>query len=153
YFIEALTDRMAQLAYEYFLKIDELGGMVEAVKQGYPQREIADAAFQLQQEIESGRRIVVGVNAYTKDDAELTPILRIDPALEKKQIDRLNAVRARRDISAVEAALASIRQAARHPGENLMPRLIDAARARVSEGEIVGALQAVWGDYREAPAF
>jgi methylmalonyl-CoA mutase N-terminal domain/subunit len=153
YFVEALTDRIERQAYDYFDKIDQLGGMVEAVKQGYPQREIADAAFALQREIESGRRIVVGVNAYTDGDGEQTPILRIDPSLERKQIDRLNAVRARRDINAVEAALGRIRQAARHEHENLMPHLLEAARARVSEGEIVQALQAVWGSYRESPFF
>src|SRR5205807_1683557 len=82
YFIEALTDRMEEEAYQYFRKIDELGGMVEAVKRGFPQREIADAAFQYQQEVEAGLRKVVGVNAYTEGDDSRTPILRIDPALE-----------------------------------------------------------------------
>src|SRR3984893_4948626 len=87
YFVETLTDRLEELAYEYFAKIDELGGMVQAVKDGYPQREIADAAFELQQEIESGRRIVVGVNAFTEGDDSQTPTLRVDPALEGKQVE------------------------------------------------------------------
>jgi methylmalonyl-CoA mutase N-terminal domain/subunit len=152
-FVEALTDRMEQQAHAYFQKIDQLGGMVEAVKQQYPQREIADAAFHLQREIESGRRIVVGVNAVSESDEYQTPILHISPALEKKQIDRLNSVRSRRNAAAVEAALARIGQAARHDGDNLMPHLIDATRARASEGEIVQCLQAVWGHYREAPLF
>ena len=91
YFIEALTDRLEQQAYEYFAKIDELGGMVQAVKDGFPQREIADAAFELQREIDSGRRIVVGVNSYTEGDDAATPILRIDPALERRQVDKLTA--------------------------------------------------------------
>ena len=91
-------------AYDYFRRIDELGGMVEAVKQNFPQREIADASYELQQEIDAGRRIVVGVNAYTEDgDGDQTPILRIDPALERKQIDRVQGVRARRDGAAVES--------------------------------------------------
>jgi methylmalonyl-CoA mutase N-terminal domain/subunit len=152
YFVEALTDRLEQQAYEYFQKIDELGGMVQAVKGGYPQREIADAAFELQNEIESGRRMVVGVNAYTEGDVHEAPILRIDPALEQKQIDRLRAFRSRRDSPAAERALAALKGAA--AGEaNLMPLLLDATRAHATEGEIVEALQAVWGDYREAPAF
>ena len=95
YFVEALTDEIEAKAYEYFAKIDELGGMVEAVKRNYPQREIADAAFELQTEIDAGRRIVVGVNDYLEGDGGETPMLRIDPALERKQIDRLQAVRAR----------------------------------------------------------
>jgi methylmalonyl-CoA mutase N-terminal domain/subunit len=153
YFVEALTDRMEEQAYEYFAKIDELGGMVDAVKAGFPQREIADAAFTLQQEIDAGRRIVVGVNALRESDETPTPILRIDPALERKQIDRLDGVRARRDSAAVENALSQIRLAAGSPHQNLMPYLLDAARVHASEGEIVTALQGVWGDYRETPVF
>ena len=152
YFVEALTDRMEELCYEYFRRIDELGGMVQAVKDGYPQREIADAAFELQREIDSGRRIVVGVNSYTEGDGAQTPILRIDPALERKQIERLRAVKASRDGESVQAALADVRGAATD-GRNMMPLLIDAARAHVSEGEIVHALQDVWGGYSERPAF
>jgi methylmalonyl-CoA mutase N-terminal domain/subunit len=153
YFVEALTDRLEQQAYAYFAKIDELGGMVQAVKRGYPQREIADASFSLQQEIEAGQRIAVGVNAYTEGGGEQTPILRIDPSVERRQINRLNGFRARRDGVAVERSLASLRQAASTDSENLMPTLLEAARAHASEGEIVEALQAVWGHYREAPVF
>jgi methylmalonyl-CoA mutase, N-terminal domain len=152
YFLEALTDRMEQQAYDYFRKIDELGGMVAAVKAGYPQREIADAAFELQREIDSGRRVVVGINAFTEGDDARTPILRIDPALEKKQIERVRAAKAGRDAQAVERALADLKAAA-EGDRNLMPLLLEAARANVSEGEIVHALQQVWGDYRETPAF
>jgi methylmalonyl-CoA mutase N-terminal domain/subunit len=152
YFVESLTDRMEELCYEYFDRIDQLGGMVEAVKTGFPQREIADAAFELQTEIESGRRIVVGVNAFTEGDDAGTPILRIDPALEQKQIDRLRAAKADRDSVALERAFTELKAAAAGR-ENLMPILLDAARARASEGEIVEALQEVWGDYREQPAF
>ena len=152
YFVEALTDQLEQRAYDYFHKIDELGGMVEAVKRGFPQREIADAAFELQMEIDSGRRIVVGVNRYTEGDEAATDLLRIDPALERKQIDRVRAIRADRDTTTVERVLGEIKQAG--AGErNLMPLLIEAARAHVSEGEIVEALQEVWGDYREQPVF
>jgi methylmalonyl-CoA mutase, N-terminal domain len=152
YFVEALTDRMEQLAYDYFATIDELGGMVAAVKQNYPQREIAEASFELQNEIDAGRRIVVGVNRYTEGGDSETPILRIDPALERKQIDRVRAVRAARDADVVERALADLRAAAADE-RNLMPPLIDAARVHASEGEIVETLQRVWGAYTETPVF
>ena len=152
YFVESLTDRMEERAYEYFAKIDELGGMVEAVKAGFPQREIADAAYDLQTEIDSGRRVVVGVNRYTEGDEGSTDLLRIDPALERQQIGRVQAIRADRDTTRVERVLSEIKQAG--AGErNLMPLLLEAARAHVSEGEIVEALQEVWGDYREQPVF
>src|SRR5215210_5846457 len=106
YFVEALTDELERQAYEYFARIDELGGMVDAVKQNFPQREIADASFELQTEIDSGRRWVVGVNAYRHEDDGQIPTLRIDPALERKQMDRVQAVRARRDTERVERELA-----------------------------------------------
>jgi methylmalonyl-CoA mutase N-terminal domain/subunit len=153
YFVEALTDEIEARAYEYFAKIDELGGMVEAVKRNYPQREIADAAFALQQEIDAGDRIVVGVNAHTEGDGDQTPILRIDPTLERKQIGRVQAVRARRDAAAVERALAELQEAAARTGANLMPHLLDCARVHATEGEIVGALQRVFGTYTETPVF
>jgi methylmalonyl-CoA mutase N-terminal domain/subunit len=152
YFVEALTDRMEELAYDYFAKIDELGGMVEAVKRGFPQREIADAAFVLQQEIDAGRRIVVGVNRYTEGDEQPLELLHVDPALERKQVGRLQAVRARRDAAAVERELTALRAAAAQD-VNLMPNLLDCARAHATEGEIVGALQDVWGRYTELPVF
>jgi methylmalonyl-CoA mutase N-terminal domain/subunit len=152
YFVEALTDRMEELAYEYFAKIDELGGMVQAVKEGFPQREIADAAYALQEEIDAGRRIVVGVNSFTEGDDTQTPILRIDPTLERRQIDKLGAVKANRDAESLESALAHLKTAAA-TDQNLMPLLLDAARAHASEGEIVHTLQQVWGDYREQPVF
>jgi methylmalonyl-CoA mutase N-terminal domain/subunit len=152
YFVEALTDEMEAAAYDYFRRIDELGGMVEAVKQNFPQREIADASFELQSRIDGGQRIVVGVNRYTEGDDDDHPILRIDPALERKQVGRVNAVRAARDAERVELALADLRAAA-DSGRNLMPLLIDAARVHASEGEIVRALQDVWGAYVETPVF
>jgi methylmalonyl-CoA mutase N-terminal domain/subunit len=153
YFVEALTDEMERACYGYFDKIDELGGMVEAVKRNYPQREIADASFELQQRIDARDRIVVGVNDFCEgDDGELET-LRIDPALERKQLDRLETVRGRRESPPVEAALTAVREAAAVEGRNLMPVLLDAARAHCSEGEIVRALQDVWGSYRETPVF
>jgi methylmalonyl-CoA mutase, N-terminal domain len=153
YFVEALTDEIEAQARDYFAKIDELGGMVQAVKQSYPQREIADASFRLQCEIDAGRRIVVGVNSFTEGDDDRTPLLRIDPALERKQIDRVQGVRARRDSAAVQETLVALKGGAAAERVNLMPLLLDCARACASEGEIVQALQAVWGDYREVPVF
>jgi methylmalonyl-CoA mutase N-terminal domain/subunit len=153
YFVEALTDQLESHAYEYFAKIDELGGMVEAVKRNYPQREIADAAFALQQEIDARDRIVVGVNAHTEGDDGATAILRIDPSLERKQIGRVQAVRARRDAAAVERALAELGNNAARTGVNLMPNLLECARVHATEGEIVHALQQVFGTYTETPVF
>src|SRR3954449_720577 len=153
YFVEALTDRMEAAAYEYFAKIDELGGMVEAVKRGFPQREIADAAYTLQREYDTGERKLVGVNSYTEGGDGEIEILRIDPALERKQIDRVQGVRARRDGAAVERALAELKRAAADDDHNLMPNLLDCARVHASEGEIVEALQTVFGTSTETPAF
>jgi len=153
YFVEALTDEMEQRAYEYFAKIDELGGMVESVKRNYPQREIADASFTLQQEIDAGERVVVGVNRYVAEDEQPIPTLRIDPALERKQLDRLQGARAARDGAAVEASLAVLREDAAHPERNLMEPLLVCARAHASEGEIIESLQQVFGDYTETPVF
>jgi methylmalonyl-CoA mutase N-terminal domain/subunit len=153
YFVEALTDEMEERCQEYFAKIDALGGMVEAVKRNYPQREIADAAFTLQQEIDAGERIVVGVNRYTLADEQPIPTLRIDPTLERKQIGRLQATRAKRDGVAVERALAALREDAAHEQRNLMDPLLACARALASEGEIVQSLQQVFGDYTETPVF
>jgi methylmalonyl-CoA mutase N-terminal domain/subunit len=154
YFVEAMTDRLEERAYEYFEKIDQLGGMVEAVKRGFPQREIADAAFRYQRELESSQRTLVGVNGYTEgNEGEEIPILRIDPQLEQKQIARVQALRQRRDQAAAAVALERLERAAGDERENLMPHLLDAARAEVTEGEMVAALQTVFGSYTESPAF
>jgi methylmalonyl-CoA mutase N-terminal domain/subunit len=153
YFVEALTDRLEREAYDYFSRIDELGGMVAAVKANFPQREIADAAYTLQTEYDSRERILVGVNDYVDAGDEEIPILRIDPELERKQMGRLQAVRARRDGPGVERALVALREQAARADRNLMPALLDCARAHASEGEIVRALQDVFGTYRETPVF
>jgi methylmalonyl-CoA mutase N-terminal domain/subunit len=152
YFVEALTDRMEAAAYGYFAKIDELGGMVEAIKQNYPQREIAEASFRLQQEIERGDRIVVGVNRYQQAEERQMSILRIPPALERKQIGRVQAVRSRRDADAADRALAALRETAAGDG-NLMEPLLECARADCTEGEIITSLQRVFGTYTETPVF
>src|SRR5439155_21031390 len=104
WFVESLTNRMEEAGYEYFRRIDELGGMVEAVKRNFPQREIADASWRYQTEVDDGKRLIVGVNRHEQIDDEPIEILRIDPALERKQIGRLEATRARRDSAGVEKA-------------------------------------------------
>jgi methylmalonyl-CoA mutase N-terminal domain/subunit len=152
YFVETLTDEMERAAYEYFARIDELGGMVEAIKQNFPQREIADASFRYQQEVDAKQRIVVGVNDYVAENEDATPILRIDPELERKQKGRVEATKARRDANEVERTLGELRSAAATDA-NLMPAILDCARARVSEGEMVEALQQVFGSYTELPVF
>jgi methylmalonyl-CoA mutase N-terminal domain/subunit len=152
WFVEALTDRMEEAAYDYFRRIDELGGMVESVKRNFPQKEIADASFRFQREVDEGRRVMVGVNRFRLDEDEELEILRIDPALERKQIDRLQGVRARRDGTAVEAVLDRLRQAAAGD-ENLMEALVECARAEATEGEMVESLQRVFGTFTETPVF
>jgi methylmalonyl-CoA mutase N-terminal domain/subunit len=152
WFVEKLTDEMEEAAYGYFARIDELGGMVEAIRRNFPQREIADAAFTHQRELDERKRIVVGVNDFVQEGEKPTPILRIDPALERKQVGRLQATRARRDGAAVQGALAELKRAAATE-ENLMPPIIAAARARATEGEMTATLQEVFGTYTESPVF
>jgi methylmalonyl-CoA mutase N-terminal domain/subunit len=152
WFVEQLTDELEAAAYDYFARIDELGGMVEAIRRNFPQREIADASFAYQREVDERRRIVVGVNDFVEEDEDATPILRIDPSLEGKQADRLAATRARRDGAAAEAALAELKRAAATDA-NLMPPILAAARARATEGEMIAALQEVFGTYTESPVF
>jgi methylmalonyl-CoA mutase, N-terminal domain len=152
WFVEKLTDDMERAAYGYFARIDELGGMVEAIRQNFPQREIAESSFAFQQELNDRKRIVVGVNDFVQEDEEDPPTLRIDPALERTQVDRLAATRARRDGAAVEAALIELKRVAA-TDENLMPPIIEAARARATEGEMIAAMQEVFGTYTESPVF
>jgi len=152
YFLERLTDEMEAAAYDYFARIDELGGMVAAVEANFPQREIADAAFAHQAAIERGERIMVGVNAFETDDDELTEIHRPDPAAEQRQRERLARTLADRDADAAADALERLRADAAADA-NLMPSLLDCARARVSEGEMVAALQSVFGTYTETPVY
>ncbi len=153
YFVESLTDRMEEAAYAYFGKIEELGGMVDAVKKNFPQREIADASWRYQMEVDTDKRIVVGVNEYGQADEEQIEILRIDPTLERKQIGRVQATRARRDAAEVERSLIALKDAAAQDRINLMPPLVECARAYATEGEMIEALQAVFGHYTEAPVF
>jgi methylmalonyl-CoA mutase, N-terminal domain len=153
YYLESVTNRIEAEAYEYFRRIEELGGMVEAIKQNFPQREIADASFRYQSEVEAGQRVIVGVNRYQLQDEEPPALLKVDPALETKQIDRVRAVRAGRDSAAVERHLAALRDAAARDEVNLMPVIVDAARDYVTMGEMCDAFREVWGVWRETPVF
>jgi methylmalonyl-CoA mutase N-terminal domain/subunit len=153
YYLEHLTNELERQAEEYFERIDALGGVVAAIKANFFQQEIADAAFRYQSEVEAKQRIVVGVNRYQLDDEPPLEILRIDPALEPKQIDRVRALRARRDSAAAEAALARLRDDASVDDRNLMPAIIDAARSHVTMGEMCDTLRRVWGTWRETPVF
>ena len=152
YFLEDLTNRLEGEAYDYFERIRALGGVIPAIKENFFQREIADASFRYQSELEAKQRVIVGVNRYqTADEAEIE-ILRIDPALEEKQIARVRSVRERRDEASAEAALAALKGAA--AGDtNLMPLIIDCARANVTMGEMCDALREQWGVWRETPVF
>ena len=152
WFVEKLTDEMERAAYEYFARIDELGGMVEAIRRNFPQREIAESSFTYQQELNERKRIVVGVNDFVQEGEEEMPILRIDPSLERKQTDRLAATRAARDGAAVESALTELKRAAATEA-NLMPPIIEAARVQATEGEMIAAMQEVFGTYTESPVF
>ena len=153
YHVEALTNRIEQEAYDYFRQIDELGGMVAAIEENMPQREIAEAAYRYQQEVEAEERIVVGVNRYTTEGDEDVHILRIDPSLERKQIDRLAAFKAGRDSAAVERRLTELAEAAAVEGRNLMPVLVDAVSDGVTLGEACDVWRRVWGTWREQPVF
>jgi methylmalonyl-CoA mutase N-terminal domain/subunit len=154
YYLEELTTRLEAEAYDYFRRIDELGGVVAAIRENFFQREIAEASFRYQAEVEAEERIVVGVNHYElpADDDEPIPILRIDPELERGQIERVQALRARRDSGVVEAALAELRQAAAGD-RNLMEPILAAAKAYVTMGEMCDAFREVWGVWRETPVF
>ncbi len=152
YFVEELTNRLEGEAYEYFDRIRSLGGVIPAIKENFFQREIADASFRYQSEVEAKQRIIVGVNRYQSEDEEELELLHIDPALEGEQVERVQALRARRDSAAAEAALARLKQGA-EGDENLMPLMIDAAKAYVTMGEMCDTLREVWGVWRETPVF
>jgi methylmalonyl-CoA mutase, N-terminal domain len=152
WYLEDLTSRLESEAYDYFARIGKLGGVVAAIKDNFFQREIAEASFRYQSEVERDERVIVGVNRYGLQEEPPLEILRIDPALERKQIARVQALRAKRDPAAAESALAMLKQAA--AGDtNLMPPIIDAAKASVTMGEMCDALREVWGVWRETPVF
>jgi len=153
YYLEDLTKRLEQEAYDYFGRIRELGGVVEAIKENFFQREIAEASFRFQKEVESGQRVIVGVNRFEDADERELEILKIDAALERKQIERVQELRVRRDTAAAEAALARLKAEAATDDTNLMPAILDASRAYVTMGEMCDALRETWGVWRETPVF
>ncbi len=153
WYLEDLTNRLEAEAYGYFDRIAKLGGVIPAIEESFFQREIADASFRYQSEVEAKQRIVVGVNRYVAAEEPPIELLRVDPALERKQIERVQAVRAKRDAAAAEAALVRLKQAAARDDENLMPPIIEASKAHVTMGEMCDALREVWGVWRETPVF
>jgi methylmalonyl-CoA mutase N-terminal domain/subunit len=147
YVIEAMTDEIEGRAQEYIGKIDDMGGMVHAISKGYVQREIQEAAYAWQKQVEAKEQVVVGVNAFKADDPPVT-VMRVDPALEEQQVARLRAFRAKRGAGAVKQALDAVRAAARGK-ENLMPLILAAVKAEATLGEVSDALRDVFGEYRE----
>ena len=149
YFVEALTNKMEQGALDYFERIDAMGGMVEAVEKGFPQREIQESAYQYQKSLERGDQTIVGVNKFEmKDELQEIPILVIDESVRHQQVERLERVRSERDGGAVARTLDVLRLAAQR-GENTMPATIDAVREYATLGEICSALRDVYGVYEE----
>jgi methylmalonyl-CoA mutase, N-terminal domain len=153
YFVEELTNRLEQEAHDYFDRIREFGGVIAAIKENFFQREIAEASFRYQSEVEAGKRVIVGVNRYEEPEERELELLHIDPELERKQIEWVQALRAKRDSAAVEQALVRLRRDAADEAANLMPAIIEASRAYVTMGEMCDALREVWGVWRETPVF
>ena len=147
YAVEALTRRIERRAYEYIARIDELGGMVSAIEQGYPQREIQNSAYVYQLEIEKKERVIVGVNDFVQDTAPM-PVMKIDASAEREQVERLRAFRAKRDAGRHAEALRRLDAACR-TSDNLVPLILDAVKADATVGEIAGVLRDVWGEHQE----
>jgi len=153
WFVEELTDRMEEEAEKYFEEIEARGGVIAAIDEGYFQKEIANAAFRYQREIENEEAIVVGVNDYVDEEKEDTvPILEINPDVEREQVDRLRSFRARRNQEETEEAFAAIREAAESDG-NVMYPILEAVRRGATLGEMVGVLRDLFGVYREPAIF
>ncbi|MGQ0570706.1 MAG: acyl-CoA mutase large subunit family protein [Armatimonadota bacterium] len=148
YFVETLTNQVEEAAWRYIRTIDELGGMVAAVEAGFPQREIADASFRFQQQVERSERIIVGVNEFGARDEPGIPILRVDPDVERRQIERTRRVRADRDNAQVERRLAALRRAA-EGSDNTMDHIVECVRVHATQGEICDVFRRVYGEYRE----
>jgi len=149
YYIESLTNEIEKCASEYLDKIEAMGGMLKAIERGYVQQEIQNAAYKYQQAVDHHEAIVVGVNQFQMDDEKSVPIQRIDEALERKQVERLRAVRTKRNPALWQAAIKAVEDAARS-AENLMPSILAAVEAHATVGEISDAMRKVYGEYREA---
>jgi methylmalonyl-CoA mutase N-terminal domain/subunit len=152
WYVEWLTDEMERRAVEHLRRIDEMGGMLRAVEEGYPQRELAESAYRWQREIEQGARVVVGVNAFRTEEEEPIPILRIDETVARGQIERLRALRSRRSAARVEETLGAVERAARD-GANVVPAVLEAVKAYATLGEISDVFREVFGVYREDGRF
>jgi methylmalonyl-CoA mutase N-terminal domain/subunit len=153
YFVEALTNRLEKEAYDYFERIESMGGVVKAIDRGFFQKEISDAAYAYQKKIEQEKAVVVGVNEYVVEDEKIEiPLLKIDPEVERVQVERVKALRARRDNGLVKRRLEALRKTAAS-GDNLMPAIVEAARAYVTLGEMIDVLKSVFGEYKERPIF
>jgi methylmalonyl-CoA mutase N-terminal domain/subunit len=151
YFVERLTLDMERGAKEYFDVIDRMGGMVEAIEHGYPQKEIAESSYRFQQSVEKREKVIVGVNDYVQEDEPSVPILYIDETTAEKQLARLAEVKKMRDNAAVRRALDALQATARGTG-NTMEALLDCVRAYATVGEMCDALREVWGEYEEVPS-
>jgi methylmalonyl-CoA mutase N-terminal domain/subunit len=150
YYVEALTQEMEDAAESYFAQIAEYGGVIEAIEAGFFQREIADASYRYQRSIETRDRVIVGVNAFVKEDEpENLNLLKITEETERGQAASVQDLRAKRDGPAVQRTLERLQAACRDPKDNLMPHLIDCANAYATEGEIVEAMASVFGRYTE----
>jgi methylmalonyl-CoA mutase, N-terminal domain len=149
YAIEQLTDEIESRAVSYIEKIDASGGMLRAIETGYVQREIQDAAYAYQRAMEKGEQVVVGVNRFQIEEDSGVPLLRVDPAIEQAQVERVRALRERRDAEAAEIALVRLEESARGT-ENILPHILACVEAYVTVGEISHRLRRVWGEYREA---
>ncbi|MDB4960182.1 MAG: methylmalonyl-CoA mutase, large subunit [Myxococcales bacterium] len=153
YYVETLTDQVEAAAWEYIKKIDAMGGIVKAVEEGYPQREIARSAFEFQREVDGHRRAIVGVNKYkNSDEGDNIPTLKIDHDAEQNQIDKVKAFRSKRDPATAERALAAVRSALQDEKQNVMPPILDAVKAHVTLGEICDLFRSELGEYRD-PAY
>jgi methylmalonyl-CoA mutase N-terminal domain/subunit len=153
YFVEALTAAIEKEALDYIRRIDEMGGIIVAVERGYPQKEIADSAYRFQQQVERGERVIVGVNKFQAEDEVITiPVLKIDPDMERSQIERVRAVRARRSKERHATAMTALRDACMST-KNLMPFVLDAVRAEATLGEICDVFREAFGVYREPAVF
>jgi methylmalonyl-CoA mutase N-terminal domain/subunit len=153
YLVEQLTDKMEAEALDTIKRIDEMGGMVSAIEKGYPQREIAASAYRFQRQLDHHERVMVGVNAYkSENETANIPLLKIDEAVQKEQMKNLAAVKAKRDAGKVKDALAKVRAAAGSK-DNLMPPIIEAAKAYATEQEICDVLREVCGTYTDPAEF
>ena len=148
FYIESLTDEMERRAVAYLDRIDAMGGMLKAIERGFVQSEIQNAAYDFQRAVDSGEQIVVGVNEFQRENEPATPIQRMDEDLERRQVERLRALRLKRDAAKWAASLEGLKRRATDGG-NLMPAILDAVESWATVGEIAGTLRGVFGEYRE----